>query len=159
MEGCDGLSPWVSLILLAHGERSRGHEVFHYGALFELVFDRVRMVWIGHFEKFREVLIQLSRLVVGITLGGRDILLIGAVHFPVVLVITVGGNCDRWGCRFCPFFTSFGTFLGAFAGSLGWCPSAAVGVCCLIGQDKDVSNHIFTRSVSGGDIKQLLRGL
>jgi hypothetical protein len=43
-EGHSGLSPWVTLRLLALGESPRGLVVFHHGALFELVPDGVRMV-------------------------------------------------------------------------------------------------------------------
>jgi hypothetical protein len=49
---------------------------FYHGALFELVFDRVRMVWIGRFENLLEVLARLPRLVLKVMLNYRDILLI-----------------------------------------------------------------------------------
>jgi hypothetical protein len=43
-EMCHPLSIQVSLGLLALGENPRGHEIFHHGAVFELVFDGVYMV-------------------------------------------------------------------------------------------------------------------
>jgi hypothetical protein len=87
--------PQVSIRLLGLGESHQGHEVFHYGALFELVFDGVRMVWICRFEKFFEVLARLSYLVLEVTLGGRYILL-RAVHF-LVVVVAAGSNFDPLG--------------------------------------------------------------
>jgi hypothetical protein len=47
---CPGL-PWA----LALGENPRGHEICHHGAILELVFDMVRMVQIGRFKKFLEI--------------------------------------------------------------------------------------------------------
>jgi hypothetical protein len=62
--------PRVSLRLLALGESLRGHVVFHHGTLFELVPDRLHMVWAGRFEKFLKVISQLSCLVLEIMLEG-----------------------------------------------------------------------------------------
>jgi hypothetical protein len=73
-------------MLLANGEIPRAHEVFQHGALFELVFDAVRMVRTGHFEKFLKVLIRLPHMVLQISFGDRDILLIGVIRFLVMVV-------------------------------------------------------------------------
>jgi hypothetical protein len=87
-------SPEVSLMLLAIGEIPRAHEVFQHGALFELVFDAVRMVRTGHFEKFLKVLVRLPHMVLQISFGDRDILLIGVIRFLVMVVAIAGRNWD-----------------------------------------------------------------
>jgi hypothetical protein len=149
--------PQVSIRLLGLGESHQGHEVFHYGALFELVFDGVRMVWICRFEKFFEVLARLSYLVLEVTLGGRYILL-RAVHF-LVVVVAAGSNFDPLGHCPPPPFATFGTFLNVFACSFGRCHPATSGDHFPITLNKNGHDHLFVRSVPGGDIKQLLDGL
>jgi hypothetical protein len=54
--------PQVSIRLLAFGESPRCHVGFHNGALFEL--DGVRMIWIGHFEMFLEVIAWHSHITI-----------------------------------------------------------------------------------------------
>jgi hypothetical protein len=105
---------------LALGVIPRGHEVFHHGTLFdfELVFDRVRMVQTHQFEKFLEVLIWLSCLVLEIALGGHDILLVRVIRF-LVIVVAAGSSCDMLGALIMP---PFATFLSTFADGFGWSP-------------------------------------
>jgi hypothetical protein len=56
------------------------------------VLDRLRMVWTGRFEKFQEVIVRLSRFTLEITLGGHDMLLIGAAILLVVIIVTAGST-------------------------------------------------------------------
>jgi hypothetical protein len=90
----------VSLGLPALGERPRGHEVFHDGAIFEFVFDGVCMVWTDRFEKFWLPLL-VPCLVLEIAVGGCDLLLVGALL--LILLATLSA------------------FLGAFTGGFGRC--------------------------------------
>jgi hypothetical protein len=156
-EGWRALSARVSLRLLSLRDSPRGHEVFHHGALLELVFDVVHMVWTDRFEKFLKVLFWLSCLALEVMLGGRDILLIGSVRF-LVVVITTGSNCDPLGRHFCVFLLPLEPFLAPLPVALDGAPS-----CCWgpfsIALNKDGPDRHLTRCVSGGDIKQLLGGL
>jgi hypothetical protein len=86
------LSTWVSLRLLALGDNPRGHQVFHHGATFELVFDGVHVVQTSRFKKFLYMVFQLPRLVLEIVLSGRDMPLVEVVHF-LVIVVAVGSGC------------------------------------------------------------------
>jgi hypothetical protein len=86
------LSTWVSLRLLALGDNPRGHQVFHHGAAFELVFDGVHVVQTSRFKKFLYMVFQLPRLVLEIVLSGRDMPLVEVVHF-LVIVVAVGSGC------------------------------------------------------------------
>jgi hypothetical protein len=121
-EGCIDLSPWVPLRLLALGEAPRGHVVFHHGALFELALDRVCMIWTSHFVKFLKVIVRLSRLVLEIVPGDRDILLIGAIYFHVIIIIA-GSNCDLLGAPLLPpFLLSLVLLLAPLPGALDGAP-------------------------------------
>jgi hypothetical protein len=100
-EGRRALSTRVSLRILSLGDSPPGHEISHHGTLFELVFNRVRMVQTCQFEKFLKVLIQLPRLALEITLGARDILLVGALCF-LFIVVVAGSSCHPLGVPFLP---------------------------------------------------------
>jgi hypothetical protein len=65
----------------------RDHEVIHHDTLFELVFDWLRIVQTGRFEKFLEMVFWLLRLALEVALNGRDILFFRAVRFLVIVVI------------------------------------------------------------------------
>jgi hypothetical protein len=99
----------------------RGHAIFHHGALFEPVFDGVGMVPIGYFMEFLEVLARLSHLVLGVMLSGHDILLIGSIHFLVVIVVRAGRDCDPSRAPLLPLFAALGDFLSALASGFGRC--------------------------------------
>jgi hypothetical protein len=100
------------------------HEVFHHGALCELVLDGVHMVWTGRSEKFLKVIVRLPRLALEITLGSHDMLLIRAIRF---LVIAAGSNCDSLGHRFCPFFLPLALLLVHLTVALGGAPRLPLG--------------------------------
>jgi hypothetical protein len=61
------------------------------------VLDGVHMVWTDHLEKFLEMVYQLLRRVLEVTLSSRDVLLVRVIYFLVVL----------------------GAFLSAFVGGFG----------------------------------------
>jgi hypothetical protein len=61
------------------------------------VLDGVHMVWTDHLEKFLEMVYQLLRRVLEVTLSSRDVLLVRVICFLVVL----------------------GAFLSAFVGGFG----------------------------------------
>jgi hypothetical protein len=108
-KGCRALPTWVSLGLLALGESPRGHEVFHHSAGFEFLFDGVRVVRIGHFAKFLEMVFWLPCLVLEIVLGGYDVLLLRVIRFLVVSIVA-GRDCDPLGHHFCPFLSPLAPF-------------------------------------------------
>jgi hypothetical protein len=65
------------------------------------------------FKKFFEELIWLPCLAHGVTLGGHDILLVGAVRF-LVIVVVVGSNYNPSEAPLSPHFAAIGAFFGAF---------------------------------------------
>jgi hypothetical protein len=69
-----------------------------------------------------------------------------------LVVQTVGASL--W-----PLLIALGVSLSAFAGSLGWCTSAAIGDCLPVALVEDDPNRLFTRGVPGGNVKQLFCGL
>jgi hypothetical protein len=125
------------------------------------VLEGVRMIWIGCFKKFLEVTVRLSHLALEIALGDHDMLLFKAVHFLVVIIIVAGSNCDPLGAPLLPFVAAFGASLSAFDGAFGRCPPppTTTGDGFSIALNKDGPDFFFTRSVSGGDVKQFLHGL
>jgi hypothetical protein len=111
------------------------------------------MVWAGYFEKFLEVISQLSCLVLEIALNGYDLLLIGAVRSLVTIVITDRSDCNTLGVPLLPLFVALSAFPSTFAGSFGWCPPAAVGDHFPFTLNEGIPDHFITRSMSGGDVK------
>jgi hypothetical protein len=93
------------------------------------------------------------RLAPEIMLGGRDMLLVIAVRFLVIIVITAGGNCDPLGMPLLPLLLHLAP----------WClcrwiwavppPPAVARDRCPITIKKDGPDRLFARSVPGGDIK------
>jgi hypothetical protein len=118
------------------------------------VFDGVRMVQISRFEKFLEMVLRLSYMVLEVMLGSRDKLLIGAVRF-LVVVVAAGSDCDPSGVPLLPLLATLSTFAGGF----GWRFPGATEDHFPIVQNKDNPNRLLARGVLGGDIKQLLGGV
>jgi hypothetical protein len=85
-----------------------------------LVFGGVRMVGTGRFEKFLKMVFPLSRIMLQITLSRRDILLVRAARFSVV-IITAGSDCDSSKAPLLPPFVALSAFLSAFASAFGRC--------------------------------------
>jgi hypothetical protein len=54
-------------------------------------------------------------LVLEIVLGGHDMLLIGAIFFLVIVVVTANSNNDPLWLPFLPLFTGFGSSFSTFA--------------------------------------------
>jgi hypothetical protein len=81
------------------------------------------MVQTSCFEKFLEVLVQLLRLAIEIVLSSHDILLIGVIHFLVVVVVIIaGGNSDPLGVPLLPFLLPLAPFLTPLPTALGGAP-------------------------------------
>jgi hypothetical protein len=112
------------------------------------------MVQTSRFEKFLKMVLQLPRLVLEVTLGGRDILLIGVVCF-LVVVVAVGSDFNPSGALLLPLLAS----LIAFDGGFGWCDRATAGGHFPIAQNEGNPNRLLARGMPGGDIKQLLGGV
>jgi hypothetical protein len=75
-------------------------------------------------------------------------------HLAVVVEDVTSSNCDPLGA---PLWALLATF-GAFAGSLGWCPSATTRDRLQVTLDEDGPDHFFTRGMPGCNVKQLLCG-
>jgi hypothetical protein len=115
-------SPGKGAAAFPLSESPRGHVVFHHGELLELVLDGACMVWIGSFKKLLQVVVWLPRRALEIRLGGCDILLIGVVHFLVVIVIVAVCDCDLLGHCFCPFLLPLALLLASLPVALGGAP-------------------------------------
>jgi hypothetical protein len=57
-----------------------------------------------------------------------------------------------------PLLASFGASLNVFAGDFGWCPPTTAWGRFPIALNEDDPDHLFTRGMLGGDVKQLLHG-
>jgi hypothetical protein len=105
------------------------------------------------------VIDRLSWLALEITLDGHDLLLIRAVHSLVIIVfIVASSNHDPLGCLFWPFLLPWALFLAPLPVALG----GALDVISdpfLVALNENGPNRFFTRSMSGGNVKQLLGGL
>jgi hypothetical protein len=75
-----------------------------------LVFGGVRMVGTGRFEKFLKMVFPLSRIMLQITLSRRDILLVRAARFSVI-IITAGSDCDSSKAPLLPLLLPLAPFL------------------------------------------------
>jgi hypothetical protein len=122
------------------------------------VFDGVRVVLIGHFEKFLEMAFWLPRLALEIMLGGHDKLLVGVARF-FVIVIAAGSDCDLPGASLLPLLAALSAFLSAFAAGFGWCCSTAAGDRLPVAKNKSSHDGLLSRGMPHGDIKQLLGGV
>jgi hypothetical protein len=116
-----------------------------------------RVVCIGCFEKFLEMVLGLPRLALVVALGGRDVLLTGVVHFLAITVIA-GSDSDMLGALLLPLLATLGTILSALGGGFGWYSTAAAGGRFHVTQNESSPNCLFTRGVSSGDIQQLHGG-
>jgi hypothetical protein len=103
---------------------------------------------------------RLPHLALEIVLSGADMFLVGGIRLlAVVIVVVARRNYNLLGASLLPLLTSFGTSLSTFASSLGWCPSTAARDRLPITLDEYGPDRLFTKCVSGGNVKQLLCGL
>jgi hypothetical protein len=79
---------------LAFSKSSCGHVVLHHGAFLQLVSDRVHMIWASCFEMLFKVISSLPHLVLSVSIGGGDELLIRVTSILVVALIAAGGDHD-----------------------------------------------------------------
>jgi hypothetical protein len=115
------------------------------------------MVLTGYFEKFLKVVLRLPRLALEIMLDGRDVLLIGVVCFLVITIVACS-DCNALGVPLLPLLAALCTFPSVLGGGFGSCYTAATIDCFHVHQNESGPNHLFARSVLGGDAHQLLGG-
>jgi hypothetical protein len=77
------------------------------------------MVWTCHFKKFHEMVFRLPCLALKIALSDQDILLVGVIHF-LVIIVAVGSDYDPTGVPLLPLFPTFSALLCAFASGFEW---------------------------------------
>jgi hypothetical protein len=75
------------------------------------------MVRTSRFEKLLEIVFQLPCLALEIMFSGRDILLVRAVYF-LVIIVAAGSDCDPSGA---PLLAVLSAFRSAFAGGFECC--------------------------------------
>jgi hypothetical protein len=146
---CHALPAWVCLGLPTLGEGLERHQIFHHGAVLELVFNWVRVVWTDRFEKFLDMVLQLPCFMLEIMFDGRDILLTGVVSFLIVAIIV----CRNSVALVLPLPTALSAFPSTLDGGLGSCFSTAAGSCYHIAQNEGGPNRVLARGVSSTNVK------
>jgi hypothetical protein len=118
------------------------------------------MILMGHLEKLLEVISGLPWLVLQVVLRGDDELLIRVTDLLVVVtLITDGSDRDSLGLPLQPPLVAFGTALCVLSGHLERRPSTTTEALFPAVLDENGLNHLFTRGVPSGDVKELLCGL
>jgi hypothetical protein len=77
----------------------------------------------------------------------------------LVIIIATGHDSDPSGPSLLPLLATFSAFLSAFASCFGWCCPTAIEGRFHITQNEDNLDRLLTRSMLGGDIKQLHGGV
>jgi hypothetical protein len=152
--------PQIASELHTPSEIPRGHVVLHHGAFFQLVLDGVRMVGACHFEKFLEVIERLSCLVLEVTLGSSNELLVRIISLLVVVTLFVAAS-DYYslGSLLWPPLIAFGAPPCILANRLEWCPLTTTGGCLPVTLDENSPDCLLARGMPSGDVEQLLHGL
>jgi hypothetical protein len=103
------------------------------------------MIRAGFLEKLLEVISRLSHLVLSVTLGGSNELIIRIVVLLVALtLIAASSNYDPLGSTLWPPLVAFSTPLCAFAGCFGWCPLATARDHLPIILDENSHDYLLT---------------
>jgi hypothetical protein len=85
-------------VLLAPALAFCCHVILHHGALLQLVFDRVGVVWASCLEKFLEVICRQSPLALKIRPSGGNKLLVGVAGvLAIIIFTTTSSDCDSLG--------------------------------------------------------------
>jgi hypothetical protein len=77
------------------GESPRSHEIFRHAALLELVPNGVCIVQTGRLEEPLKVVYWWLSLAFEAAFRGHDVLLVGVMHFLVIVVIVAGNNYNQ----------------------------------------------------------------
>jgi hypothetical protein len=101
---------------------------------------------------------QLSCLALEVALNGPDILLIGVVCFPIV-VVAAGCDCDPPTAPLLALLATLSASLSALDGGFRRCSPAIIGGRFPIARSKGNPNHLLARGVPGSDVKQVLGGV
>jgi hypothetical protein len=121
---------------------------FRYGAVLGLVLDKVRVMQIGRFKKFLEVVFGRPSLPLEFAFGSRYEPLAGVVGFHTIVAV-VGHYGDAMGSTLLTLLASLSTFPGAFDGGLGRHGSATSSDHFRVTIDKGSSNRLFARGYWG----------
>jgi hypothetical protein len=121
------------------------------------MFDEVRIVLTGHFNKFLKMVIWLSCLSLEVTLDGRNILLVRVVCF-LVVVVAAGNDCDPSGASLFSLLATFSALPSAFDSGFECFRLASTSSCFPIAWREGSPNRLLARGMPSGDIKQLHGG-
>jgi hypothetical protein len=86
------------------------------------------VVWVGHFEKFLEMMFGRPHLALELVFGSRYALLAGVTGFFVIAAIAFYYS-DTLGSPLLPFLDTLGAFPSSLDGALCCCSSATSGGC------------------------------
>jgi hypothetical protein len=101
--------------------------------------------------QYLKVVFWLMCLALEVMFYGRDIPLVGAVFFLVIIVAT-GINYDPLGASLLLLLATLGAFLSAFAGGSRWCHLAAVGCHFPIAYEENGPDRLLARGMPGSNI-------
>jgi hypothetical protein len=121
------------------------------------VFNGVCKVWTSCFEKFIEIVLRLSCLVLKITLGGCDIPFIEVISFLVIIV--VGLDSNPLGALLPPLLVALGILPDTLDSDAGWCHLAAAGDCFTAAWDNLSPDDLLIGDILVSNVQQLLSGL
>jgi hypothetical protein len=98
--------------------------------------------------------------VLEVTLSNGDELLVRVTDLLVIdTLFAVGSDHNSLGSPLQSPLVTFGTFLGALASCLEWCPSTIAGCRHPVVLDENSPDCLLIGGVPGGDVEQLCCGL
>jgi hypothetical protein len=109
-------------------------------------------------EESHEVVYRQPRLTLDTVPGGRDALLVGVIHFLVIIVV-VGHGCNPLKASLLLLLAALGVLLGDLDDNDGWRHLAAARDRFLAAWDRERPDRLLTGDVLGGDVEQLLGGV
>jgi hypothetical protein len=122
---CHTFPTWVPYQLPIFREGPWCHELFHHGPVLELVLDKVRVVQIGHFEKFLQMIFGHLSLALEVMFSSRYTLLNGVVGSLVATAIaSYYGNV--MGSPLLSLLAAFSAVPSTLDSGLGGCSSATI---------------------------------
>jgi hypothetical protein len=129
---CRTLPSWVpSQFTTSRGSPGHHEFFFHHGAVFELVLDRVLVMWTCRFKKFHQVVFGRPSLPLEVTFGSCYEPLAGAVGFHTAVAIA-GQYGNASGSALLPLRATLSAFPGAFVSGIGGRSPATASDCSRV---------------------------
>jgi hypothetical protein len=117
------------------------------------VLDGVRVVQTGLLKESLEVVCWRSRLALDSVPGDHDALLVGHIHFFVIVVTVAGRGCNPLRMPLSPLLAALGVLLCAFDGDGGLHRLAIARDRFPAAWDRERLDRILVSGILGGDVK------